>query len=117
MTPDSSHHAATRRLSPVAVALLLVGAAAPAPAADWKYDVVVLKEGKTAVKGLLVNYSETAPVVRLRVLVQKPGVPSRIENHFYKRSEIDAVEPLDARERTRLEERFQSLNVSNEELA
>src|SRR5262249_11968375 len=68
-------------------------------------------------KGLLVNYSEKAKEVELRVVVRKPGERTRIENHIYDRSMIDSVEPLNARERAVLEARIKALDVTSKELA
>src|SRR5262245_35194728 len=74
VVPDASRRdpPRPRRLSALAAALLLLSLSPPARADDdWKYDVVVLKDGYTVLKGLLVNYSEKAKEVELRVVVRK----------------------------------------------
>jgi hypothetical protein len=108
----------SRRAALAAALVFLLGAgAAPLRADDWKYDVVVLKETHKILKGLLVNYTDDAPLVELRVVIRKPGERTRLETHLYERKLIDSVEQLDDKERALLGARIKALDITGKELA
>jgi len=119
MAAVSSGHDAVRLrcLSVLAAVPLLLLLSLPARADDWKYDVVVLKADHTVLKGLLVNYSETAEEIELRAVIRKPGQRTRLETYQLKRSRLESVETITAEERAVLEERIKALDVSGKELA
>lgn len=105
---------------PILFALLLpflLPGAAAAQGDDWKYDVVILKANRKVLRGLLVDYTDSAPQVEIRVVVRKPGERTRVETHIYERKEIESVELLDDRDRELLLARLKALDVTGKELA
>jgi hypothetical protein len=118
MAPERSRPGVPRPRSwfGLAAGLLVLGLALSARADEWKYDVVVLKDN-TVLKGLLVDYSDGARDVELRAIIRKPGQRTRIETYFYKRADIESVEPLSGEERAVLEARIKALDVTGKELA
>ncbi len=118
MAPPSPREAlpAWRTLLALA-ATLLSAAGSKAQADDWRYDVVVLKDGQKVLKGLLVDYREKAPLVELRLVVRKPGERTRVETRLYESKEIASVELLDDADRAVLEARLRALDVTGKELA
>ncbi len=107
----------------LAAALLVLLAAAPVRADDWKYDVIVLKpgappEGPRMLKGLFVGYREDAAEVEIRVIHREEGQPTRLEPSTFrvKRKDAESVEPLDADERAALQERVKALTHTPHEI-
>lgn len=97
--------------------LLTARSARSQPGDDWKYDVLVLKEGGSVVKGLLVDYQPQAPRVEFRVIQRNPGERARIIPRFYDRAALAEVRPLDAQDRQALLDRLAALDLSGKELA
>ena len=100
----------------IPVLFLLCGTAASQPD-DWKYDVVVLKKDRKVLKGLLVDYDETKPVVEIRVVIRQPGERTRLETFLYDRDQVSSVERLDDQEHANLEARVKALDISGKQFA
>ncbi|HXG10737.1 MAG TPA: DUF1570 domain-containing protein [Gemmataceae bacterium] len=81
---------------------------------DWKFDLVHLRDGRS-LPGLVVE--QTATDVRFLYVSRKPGSPTFVTPVTWKRSEIERVELLDAKERERLVARLKALDPGGKDEA
>jgi hypothetical protein len=92
------------------LSLLLVPRAA---ADDWRFDVLVLKNGATF-PGLLVK--ETLQQIEFKPIRRQPGSPTVVIWTVFYPSEIKSIQRLDPSERRRLIERLKALDPNAEVL-
>jgi hypothetical protein len=93
-----------------AAVLLAVFALAPRTVAaedDWKFDVVLLKNGHT-LRGLLVE--QTPAEIQFRCVSRKPGSHTVVIPTTLLRAEVDHVDLLDDAERDKLAARLKALD-------
>jgi hypothetical protein len=110
--------ASPRRLPLAALGLALLVAAA-ARADDWKYDTVVIKQdgGLKTLRGLVIDYKDTAPFVEVRVISRKPGERTKVATYYLDRDKIDSIDLLNDADRQVLKGRLKALDVSGKDLA
>jgi hypothetical protein len=90
------------------VVLLLAVAGAPLQAAEWKFDVLKLRNGRN-LNGLLVE--ENAAGIRFQCIRQSAGQRTFVFSPaVFHRSEIDTITKLDQHEREQLAARIQALD-------
>jgi hypothetical protein len=80
---------------------------------DWRFDVLVLKNGAT-LPGLLVK--ETPFQIEFKPIRRQPGSPTVVIWTLFHPSEIKSIQRLDPMERRRLIERLRALDPSAEVL-
>jgi hypothetical protein len=82
-------------------------AAQPPAGAEWKFDVVRLKNGRE-LRGLIVR--ETPVNIEFQNVRRKPGRPTAVFTTTFSQSEIDSIDRLTERERELLRERVEELS-------
>lgn len=79
---------------------------------DWQFDILRLKNGGV-LKGMLVDEDENE--VRFCIIARNTGAPTRpTTTTTIPRNEIAGIDRLDAKERKKLEERLQTLDLTGE---
>jgi hypothetical protein len=81
-------------------------------AADWKFDVVRLKNGRE-IRGLIL--SESPVGIEFQNVRRNPGRPTAVFTTTFSRNEIDSIERLSDRERELLRERVLELSLDPSE--
>lgn len=90
---------------------LVLVAADPPGASEWKFDV--LHRG-VPLKGLVID--QTASSVKIRCITRKPGSPTLVFTETIPRDEVAKMDLLEKEERTLLEQRLESLKQERDML-